>query len=114
MRRNEYMMKETERQQLKDFHDASFDIERQAALEDALAEEAYEDFLYLEVYTELSRKSKSRIRHHNDEKAKIRVKNSAAYLASKLNKLSLNATAEEDSRLYARTIAAEKKAARLK
>lgn len=74
----------------------------------------YEDETDNTMFLELYRKSHSRFRHLNNEKSKKRAKSSAVYLSSKLNKLSFNATSEENFRLCMRALAAEKKAARFK
>ena len=66
-----------------------------------------------EVWAIRKDRSKSRIRHYNDVKAKKRAKDTARFLASKYNKLSCNATFEEESRLAVRAINAEKIANRI-
>lgn len=63
---------------------------------------------------ELFSKSRSRFRHHNDEKAKKRAQLSAEYVRSKFLQLSEKATLEEYFRMYAKVSSANKKAARFK
>lgn len=61
----------------------------------------------------LAKKSVARNRHHAAEKAKRRAKQSATILASRYRNANIK-TDYEDFRLYSRSIAAEKKATRIK